>query len=263
MHGSAPEPARRRPPLIVGNWKMNGGVASLAEVERIAAAANRAAAEVWLALPATLIALVARRGDGVTIGAQDVHPDAGGAHTGGISAAMMRDVGARFTIVGHSERRVPAGSDDDARVARKLLAAQTAGLAVILCVGETGEDRAAGRAASAVIGQLRRAMPSTADGGWLTIAYEPRWAIGSGKVPTSVEIAAMHGEIAVAVADFLPDRADRVRVLYGGSVTPDNAADILGVPGVDGLLVGNASLSAARFLPIVEIAGAMEARAQN
>jgi triosephosphate isomerase len=238
-------------PIIVGNWKMNGVLDSLGEVERIARGVAAMPADVRLALPATLIALAASKGEALTIGAQDVHPEPCGPRTGSISASMLRDAGARFTLVGHSERRPPQGSDDDERVGVKLRAARTAGLAVILCVGETADDRRAGKADSVVVEQIRRALPDAVDGRWLTIAYEPRWAIGSGSLPSLEEIAAMHETIRSAVQAIA---AYKVPLLYGGSVTSANARDILSIDSVDGLLVGNASLTADRFVPIVAAA---------
>jgi triosephosphate isomerase len=232
-------------PIVVGNWKMNGVLDSLGEIERIAKGLDDTSANVGLALPATLIALATRAATRLTIGAQDVHPDPCGPRTGGIAATMLRDAGARFTLVGHSERRLPQGSDDDDRIASKLNAARDAGLSIILCVGETAEAREAGRAAAVVAEQLRRTLPDTIDGRWLAVAYEPRWAIGSGMTPSLDEIAAMHRTIRTVAG------TDRVPLLYGGSVSHENARDILSIEAVDGLLVGNASLTAERFVPIV------------
>lgn len=241
-------------PCVVGNWKMNGVIESLVEIERIARGASGLAVDIRLALPATLVALAARLGDTLMIGAQDVHQQPGGAWTGGVSAGMLRDVGARFTLVGHSERRLPQGSDDDDRIAVKLAAARVAGLSVILCVGETADDRRAGRAEQVVEQQVRRALPDGADGRWLSIAYEPRWAIGSGALPSLAEIATMHSAIGATVELLAKRGAAPVPLLYGGSVDRSNAGDILSIDSVDGLLVGKASLAAQSFLPIVRAA---------
>ena len=246
---SAPE--RPPMPIIVGNWKMNGLLDSLGEVERIARGVGGTRADVRLALPATLIALAALKGGELTIGAQDVHPEPCGPRTGGIAATMLRDAGARFTLVGHSERRTPQGSDDDSRVAVKLQAARAAGLEVILCVGETADDRRTGKEAAVVEKQIRRALCNVVLGNWLTIAYEPRWAIGSGTLPSLGKIAAMHRTIRSALAAMA---GHDVPLLYGGSVSAANAREILSVDSIDGLLVGNASLTADRFVPIVEAA---------
>lgn len=241
-------------PHVVGNWKMNGVLESLVEVDRIARGASGLLVDVRLALPATLIALAARHGDALKIGAQDVHREPDGAWTGGISAVMLRDAGARFTLVGHSECRLPQGRGDDGRVAVKLAAARAAGLAVILCVGETADDRRAGRAEQVVEQQVRRALPDGADGRWLSIAHEPRWAIGSGTLPSLAEIAAMHQAIGAAVESLAMPGATPVPLLYGGSVDRSNAGDILSIDLVDGLLVDKASLAAESFLPIVRAA---------
>lgn len=233
---------------------MNGAIEALAEVDRIARGASGLPVDVRLALPATLIALAARHGDTLMIGAQDVHRESGGAWTGGISAMMLRDVGARFALVGHSECRAPQGCDDDGRVAVKLAAARAADLSVILCVGETAGDRRAGQADQVVEQQLRRALLDGADGRWLSIAYEPRWAIGSGALPSLAEIAVMHRTIGTAVESLATPGAAAVPLLYGGSVDRSNAGDILSIDLVDGLLIGKASLTAESFLPIVRAA---------
>lgn len=246
-------------PLVVGNWKMNGVLESLAEIDRVARETSDLPVDVRLALPATLIALAAGHGDALKIGAQDVHREPGGAWTGGISAEMFRDAGACFTLVGHSECRTSQGGDDDGRVAVKLAAARAAGLSVILCVGETAGDRRAGRAGQVVEQQVRTALPDGADGRWLSIAYEPRWAIGSGTLPSLAEITAMHRTIGAAVESLATPGAVPVPLLYGGSVDRSNAGDILSIDAVDGLLVGKASLTAESFLPIVRAAADQKA----
>lgn len=239
---------RRR--LIAGNWKMNGDRAALTELDAIAAAAA-GTVEVAIALPTTLIAAAAARVPGLAIGAQDVHPADGGAHTGCISAMMVRDAGARFTIVGHSERRADQG-ESDADVKVKAEAARRHGLSVILCVGETLTEREAGRAGAVVTGQLAASLPEGVAGDWLSIAYEPVWAIGTGLTPTVGDVAAMHGAIRAELRALIGAEAEAVRLLYGGSVTGDNAAALLAAGDVDGALVGGASLTAAKFVPIVK-----------
>jgi triosephosphate isomerase len=240
-----------RKKLIAGNWKMNGLRAALVELDGIAAAAVGAACDVAVAVPATLIAAAAERVPALTIGAQDVHPADKGAHTGCISAAMVRDAGAGFTIVGHSERRADQG-ETDADVRAKADAARRHGLGVILCVGETLAQRDAGRAEAVVTGQLEGSLPEGAAGDWLSIAYEPVWAIGTGRTPTTADVGAMHAAIRAKLTELIGDAAGGVRILYGGSVTGDNARELLGAGDVDGALVGGASLTAAKFTPIIE-----------
>jgi triosephosphate isomerase (TIM) len=242
--------------LIAGNWKMNGSLAALAEIEAIAAAAKaNPAVDVALAVPATLLAPARARVPGFAIGAEDVHPSDCGAFTGGISAPMVREAGASFSIVGHSERRHGC-AETDADVKGKAEALLRHGLGAILCVGETHEQRDAGHATAVVTGQVRASLPWGAGSGWLSIAYEPVWAIGSGRTPTQDEIAAMHGAIRATLAQVLGGDADAMRVLYGGSVTAENAHDLLALADVDGALVGGASLTAAHFVPIIEIGAA-------
>jgi len=245
---------RRR--LIAGNWKMNGNRTALAELDGIAAAAKQApTVDVAIAVPFTLIAPAVERAADLAIGAQDVHVAAKGAHTGCVSAGMVREAGARFSIVGHSERRADQG-ETDADVRAKAEAARAAGLSAILCVGEVLEDRDAGRAEAVVTAQLAGSLPEDAAGEWLSIAYEPVWAIGTGRTPTVADVGAMHRAIRAELRRLIGDAADAVRVLYGGSVTGDNAAELLAADDVDGALVGGASLTAAKFVPIVEAAAA-------
>ena len=242
--------------LVAGNWKMNGDRAAVAELDAIAAAATASpAVDVAIAVPATLIGAASERVPALAIGAQDVHPADKGAHTGCVSAAMVRDAGARFTIVGHSERRADQG-ETDADVRAKAEAARRNGLSVILCVGETLAQRDAGEAEAIVAAQLRGSVPDGAAGDWLSIAYEPVWAIGTGRTPSVADVAAMHGAIRRELAGLVSD-AGTVRLLYGGSVTGDNARELLGAGDVDGALVGGASLTAAKFVPIVEAAAAL------
>ena len=236
---------------------MNGGLAALAELDGIAAAAAAApGVDVAIAVPATLIAPAAARVPGLSIGAQDVHPADKGAHTGCISVALIAEAGARFSIVGHSERRADC-HETDAQVKAKAEALRRGGLSAILCVGETLAERDAGQAEAVVTGQLAASLPEGATADWLSIAYEPVWAIGTGRTPTVGDVAAMHGAIRARLRALIGVEADAVRILYGGSVTGDNAAELLGAGDVDGALVGGASLTAAKFVPIVEAGAAL------
>ena len=244
--------ARRK--LVAGNWKMNGNLASLAELDAIAAEAA-GPVEIAVALPATLIAPAAARVPALSIGAQDVHMKDGGAHTGCIAAPMAREAGAVFSIVGHSERRADQ-HETDADVKAKAEALRRHGMRAIVCVGETLEERDAGRAEAVVTAQLAASLPEGARGDWLSIAYEPVWAIGTGRTPTVADVAQMHGAIRARMSELLGPAADAIRILYGGSVTGENAAELLAVRDVDGALVGGASLTAAKFLPIVAAAKA-------
>ena len=240
--------------LVAGNWKMNGDLAALAELDGIAvAAAAHPGVDVAIAVPATLIAPAAARAPGLAIGAEDVHPADKGAHTGCISAPMIREAGAIFSIVGHSERRADNG-ETDADVKAKAEALRRHGLAAILCVGETLAERDAGRAVAVVTAQLAGSLPEGAASSWVSIAYEPVWAIGTGRTPTTDDVAAMHGAIRTKLRALIGGDAEGTRLLYGGSVTADNAVDLLGAGDVDGALVGGASLTAAKFVPIVEAA---------
>jgi triosephosphate isomerase len=229
--------------LIAGNWKMNGlGEAALGEIEALRAGLAGARSDVLVCPPATLIARAAMLG-GVPIGAQDCHAKESGAFTGDISAEMLKDAGARAVIVGHSERR-QYHHESDAVVADKARAAWRAGLAAIICVGETEAERMSGRHLDVVARQLEGSVPDGATLENTVIAYEPVWAIGTGKTPTSAEIAQMHAHIRGAVGEGM-------RILYGGSVKPSNAAEILALANVDGALVGGASLKAKDFLGII------------
>ncbi|WP_342658821.1 triose-phosphate isomerase [Sphingomonas sp. NY01] len=240
--------------LVAGNWKMNGSLAALGELDAIVAAADAApGVDVAVAVPATLIGPAAARVPGVAIGAEDVHERDAGAHTGCISAAMVAEVGASFTIVGHSERRADQGETSQDAWA-KAAAAHRQGLNVILCCGETEAERNAGRAERVVQAQIEKSVPDNADGSWFTLAYEPRWAIGTGRTPTLEEIGSIHAIARAKLRMLIGDAADGVRILYGGSVTGENAATILAVDDVDGALVGGASLTAAKFVPIIEAA---------
>jgi triosephosphate isomerase len=244
--------ARRK--LVAGNWKMHGVSADLAEVTSISLAAETAGADVALCVPATLIERAVRSAPGFAVGGQDIHPAEKGAHTGCISAAMLLDAGGKLTIVGHSERRDAQG-ETDADVKAKAEAALTAGLSVILCVGESDSVREAGNAIATVSDQLDSSLPSgIADPARFSVAYEPIWAIGTGKVPSTADISEMHSALRERLKAAYGDAGTQVRILYGGSVKASNAAEIFAVPDVDGALVGGASLKASDFVPIVEAA---------
>ena len=229
---------------------MNGDGASLGEIEALAAR-GVGEVDVWIAPPATLIHRAARVAGSVVIGAQDVHAAPSGAHTGDLSAAMLLDAGAGFCIVGHSERRGDHG-EDDAAVRAKAEAAIGAGLVALVCLGETEAQRDAGETLTVIGEQLARSLPDGAGPDTLVVAYEPIWAIGTGRVPTPAQIAEAHGSLRASLAERLGEAGRGVRLLYGGSVKPDNAAEIFAVPEVDGALVGGASLKAADFGAIVE-----------
>ena len=241
--------------FIVGNWKMNGLAEGLAEARALAAAlaAEPSLARVALCPPATLIHRLAAAlaGTAIEVGAQDCHAEAGGAYTGDLAAAMLHDAGARIVILGHSERR-DRHRETDAQVAAKVVAALRAGLEPIICVGETLAERQAGRAADVVRGQVEGSLPPELKGRTFAVAYEPVWAIGSGLTPTLEEIEAIHAEVRAALVRFDDNRT--APILYGGSVKPGNAVEILRVAEVGGALVGGASLKAADFLPIIRAA---------
>ena len=237
--------------LVAGNWKMHGLAADLAEVAAIAAAAH-GDVDVALCLPATLIDRAVRAVPGFAIGGQDVHAAAKGAHTGCVSAAMLLDAGARLVIVGHSERRQAQG-ETDADVKAKAEAALGAGLDVILCVGESDAVRSAGNAIATVSAQLDASLPA-GDGARLAVAYEPIWAIGTGKIPSLDDIGEMHAALRSRLVAAFGDAGQGIRLLYGGSVKAANAAAIFAVADVDGALVGGASLTAADFVPIIDAA---------
>ena len=241
--------------LVAGNWKMHGLASDLSEIAEIARASRQYPnVDVALCVPAILIERAARAVPGFAIGGQDVHQAEQGAHTGCISARMMVDAGAVLTIVGHSERR-EAQRESDSDVRAKAEAALKCGLAVILCVGESIEVRVAGAAVATVLAQIDGSVPPAIGGNAeLAIAYEPIWAIGTGKVPTTAEIAEMHGAIRQRLIERFGPIGAQVRILYGGSVKPSNAEEIFAVDNVDGALVGGASLKAADFVPIVAAA---------
>ena len=239
-------------PLIAGNWKMNldrHGAESLAR-ELSAGVATASAFEMLVCPPAPYLAIVAAviGGAPIALGGQDCHAEAGGAHTGDVSAAMLRDVGCGYVIVGHSERRADHG-ETDSGVLAKAEAARAAGLVPIVCVGETEAQRDAGQALDVVAGQILGSVPAGLDGTTMVVAYEPVWAIGTGRTPTVDDVAAVHAHIRRTLAGRTADAAG-VRILYGGSVKASNAGELLSVANVDGALVGGASLKAADFLAI-------------
>ena len=240
--------------LAAGNWKMNGLAAQLTEVEALIAAHPAPACDVLLCPPATLIAQMAwriRHAKGsVLVGGQDCHTGTSGAHTGDIAAAMLKDAGASHVILGHSERRADHG-ETDALVRAKAEAALAAGLTAIICIGETGAERDAGRTLDVVGGQLAGSVPDGASPDNTVIAYEPVWAIGTGRTPTLPEIAEVHADLRARLVARFGAQASGFRLLYGGSVKPGNAPEIFALPHVDGALVGGASLKAADFGAII------------
>jgi triosephosphate isomerase len=240
--------------LAAGNWKMNGLAADLAEVEALIAAHPAPACDVLLCPPATLIAQMAWRighlKGAVMVGGQDCHPAPSGAHTGDIAAAMLRDAGASHVILGHSERRADHG-ETDALVQDKAQTALDAGLSAIVCIGETEAERDLGRTLEVVRSQLDGSLPPGAAPDRVVVAYEPVWAIGTGRTPTLAEIAEVHADLRARLTARFGADGGAFRLLYGGSVKPANAAEIFALPNVDGALVGGASLKAADFGAIV------------
>jgi len=240
--------------LVAGNWKMHGLSSDIAEIEEIAAAARGyPEVDVALCVPAILIERAARAVPNLPIGGQDVHQAEQGPHTGCTSALMLRDAGAKLTIVGHSERR-DGQRESDEEVKAKAEAALSVGLDVILCVGESLEVRESGGAVATVGKQLDASLPEKIGEASLAIAYEPIWAIGTGKIPTVSEIGDMHAAIRERLTRRYDEFGRQVRILYGGSVKASNASEIFGIADVDGALVGGASLKAADFIPIVAAA---------
>ena len=247
--------ARRK--YVVGNWKMNGLAASIDEARAIFDGARaHGAVDVALCPPFTLVAAMATATPEGAVGGQDCHSAVSGAFTGSVAAPMLADIGASVVIVGHSERR--EGFDEsDADVRAKAEAGLTAGLSVILCVGEPREIRESGGAIDYVLSQIAGSVPDSFDPDRLAIAYEPIWAIGTGLVPTVGDVAAMHGAIRGALAARFGGAAQDMRILYGGSVNGENAAELLDAGDVDGALVGGASLTAAKFVPIIAAAATL------
>ncbi|MBB4286438.1 triose-phosphate isomerase [Roseospira goensis] len=247
-----------RRPLIAGNWKMNGLRADGLDLARTLmawltgeGAAVQARADMLVCPPATLVAAVADAvaGSPLAVGGQDCHTTESGAHTGDVSAWMLKDAGASHVIVGHSERRTDHHEDDDL-VRAKATAALAAGLTPIICIGETEAERDAGQATAVVARQFHGSLPEGATGTSVVIAYEPVWAIGTGRTPTAQDVAEMHQRIRAEARERLGDGADALLILYGGSVKPGNAAELMGIADVDGALVGGASLKAADFQAI-------------
>jgi triosephosphate isomerase (TIM) len=242
--------------LVIGNWKMNGSLAALKELPPITQAARAApGVDVAICPPFTLIApAVTRAGGVVRIGAQDCHHKPHGAHTGNVSAAMIKEAGGRLAIVGHSERRTDQHETDE-QVRAKAEAALEGGLDAIVCVGESEQQRASGGHVDVVTRQLLASLPERRGPSELVVAYEPIWAIGTGRNATPADVAEMHAAIRSALGGAIGDfAASNMRILYGGSVKADNAAELFAVADVDGALVGGASLTAAQFVPIIEAA---------
>ena len=238
--------------LAAGNWKMNGNRAALAEVSALLSAHPAPACEMLLCPPSTLLTEMAAlaTGSALQVGGQDCHPKASGAHTGDISAAMLADAGASHVILGHSERRADHG-ESDGLVRAKAQAAIAAGLIAVVCLGETEAQRDAGDTLAVIGAQLDGSVPVTANAATLVLAYEPVWAIGTGRTPTLEQIAEVHAFLRARLTAHIGAEAAKTRLLYGGSVKPSNATEIFAVPHVDGALVGGASLKAADFGAIV------------
>jgi triosephosphate isomerase len=245
-------------PLIAGNWKMNGLRSQLGEIVRIrdGLVGLPAGVDFGLCLPATLLVEAAHlcRGSRLAIGAQTCHSAETGAHTGDLAATMLKDAGASLVLVGHSERRLACG-ETDAIVQAQAAAALRAGLEVVICVGESGAERAAGRTLEIVGRQVKGSLPHPVEAGRLIIAYEPVWAIGTGLTPSVADVAEVHEFVRVQLGHLLGGSGERVRLLYGGSVKPANAAELMAVANVNGALVGGASLRASDFLAIAAAYG--------
>ncbi len=249
------EAARPRP-LVAGNWKMNGQRAALAEAKAVAdALAARPAplaADVMICPPATLVMVLSEvlKGGSLTVGAQDCHTAVSGAHTGDVSAEILADAGAAAIIVGHSERRADHG-ETDAVVRAKQAAVHRAGLTAIVCIGETQGQRLAGQTLDVVVRQLERSLGAATASGNTVVAYEPVWAIGTGLTPTVDDVAEVHAAIRSRLVARFGEDGGAIRILYGGSVKPQNAKELMSVANVDGALVGGASLKAVDFLGII------------
>ena len=246
-------------PYIVGNWKMNGTRAMLAEARAIDRATARfPGVDVALAPPFTLVHAMREAVQQIGVGGQDCHVEAGGAFTGDVSAPMLLDAGADFTIVGHSERRALHG-ESDAVVRAKAEAAHAAGLSVILCVGETEAERDSGQAEAVVAAQLEGSLPRGEGApARISVAYEPVWAIGTGRVPSVEDVAAMHRSIRARLVAIYGEAGSAIRILYGGSVKAENAAELLAADDVGGALVGGASLTAEGFVGIIGAAALIQ-----
>ena len=244
--------------LIAGNWKMNGLVANLADLDAMIAGVDPSGPEVLVCPPFTLLDRFVQRaaGTAVMIGAQDCHPNMPGAHTGCVSAAMLADLGVNHVIVGHSERRTDQ-HETDADVQAKATAVLAAGMTAIICVGESEAQRDAGQTLDVVERQLAGSLPAGATSANSVIAYEPVWAIGTGRTPTTTDVRAVHAHLRARLLATMGADGQGVRILYGGSVKASNAAELLAIDDVDGALVGGASLTAEQFLPIVRAACAL------
>lgn len=239
--------------LAAGNWKMNGTAADLDQIRALSASHGAAGCEVLICPPATL---VSRMSDAVgqasiAVGGQDCHANGSGAHTGDTSASMLKDAGASYVIVGHSERRADHG-EDDATIRAKAEAGVSAGLSAIVCIGETLDQRESGATLDVVGSQLQGSVPDTATSGTIVVAYEPVWAIGTGKVASTEQIGEVHSAIRDLLVERFGEDGNAMRILYGGSVKPGNAAEIFAVADVDGALVGGASLKADDFGGIID-----------
>ena len=249
-------PKTKFPPLVAGNWKMNGTLASLEEIDRLKEHLKDAdpACDVMICPPFTLLFPMSERlGDSrIAMGGQDCHWEVSGAHTGDVAAEMIAETGAAACIVGHSERRADHGETDEI-VNRKAAAAHRAGLVAIICIGETIEEREAGRTLDVISTQLKGSVPSGSNAANTIIAYEPVWAIGTGHTPTTEQVAEVHAHIRKELAGIVgAEEAEGMRILYGGSVKPANAAELMGVENVNGALVGGASLKADDFFGIIK-----------
>ncbi|HEU0146468.1 MAG TPA: triose-phosphate isomerase [Bradyrhizobium sp.] len=241
---------------MAGNWKMNGLKASWSEFEAMLSGSSEVSekADLLVCPPATLLAGFADKARGakaLAVGAQDCHPEASGAHTGDISAEMLADAGASAIIVGHSERRADHG-ETDALVHQKAEAVWRAGLIAIVCIGETQSQRDAGQTLDILRGQLDNSLPAASKADNLVVAYEPVWAIGTGLTPTAADVEQIHKFIRELLVQRFKEEGARMRILYGGSVKPSNAAELMAVANVNGALVGGASLKAADFLAIAK-----------
>jgi len=239
-------------PLVAGNWKMNGLAVAEGELTKIVNGAGGIKADLMVCPPATLIAdfAAAARGSAIAIGGQDCHAEPSGAHTGDIAAEMLKDAGATAVIVGHSERRTDH-HETDAQVRAKALAAHRAGLTAIVCIGEQRAEREGGQTLAVIDRQLYGSLPDRAAG--LVVAYEPVWAIGTGLTPTPADVAEAHAFIRKKLTERYGDEGTGVRILYGSSVKPSNAQELLTVANVNGALVGGASLKATDFLAIAAV----------
>lgn len=237
--------------LVAGNWKMNGLTADAAEIDSLngLVTENGAGCDILICPPATLISPLS--GKGIEIGAQDCHMAPGGAHTGDISAAMLKDLGCQYVIVGHSERRADHGETNDV-VRAKAEAVQGGGMTAIICVGESNAQRENSETLKVVTAQVTNSLPHTATAGNTVIAYEPVWAIGTGKTPTADDVATVHGVIRTLLREHFGPSGEEIRILYGGSVKPSNAGELMAVANVNGALVGGASLKAKDFFGIIE-----------